>query len=90
MTTQLKTTLSDLVTMASEGNRHAVPTLRQVLDATTGRLDRQHVTNAIQKAERAFAKATEAAPTISPTVFEVPAETRTLWELVSRAAGSSY
>lgn len=54
MTGQLKTTLTELIQMAREGNRHAVPTLRQVLDATSNSKDRQDILDAIKKARRAY------------------------------------
>lgn len=83
MTDRLKTTLAELVTMAREGNRHALPTLRQILDVTSDWRDRQQVTLAIAHAEGRHAP--KAAPALNPTVFEMPAATARLWEIVTNA-----
>lgn len=56
MTTTRKETLARLIDLAREGNVHAIPALNQVLDVTSDRLERQHVVNAIQHAERAIKK----------------------------------
>jgi len=87
-----KETLARLIALASEGNAHAVSALNQVLNLTDGRLERQHVLNAIQHAERAFRKAT-AAPAAEPAPaksylesnFGLDAETARRWEMVKAA-----